>query len=170
MFLAELTCCFCAEIKSSRNWTKLYGDLFWNKWKILEQKCQRGATRGPQDREARLPTRARRAGLWVPWTPSWPNSSAPSSREKKSESSLAFYDTEPPPTPILHRKPWLGVPSWLRREGFIIVVITNPSISTISWCSQSYVSNPLVGILEIDGDGWDFICNHVNLLGQHSGY
>ena len=84
-------------------------------------------------------------------------------REKNQrESSIAFYDTEPPPSPNLSREGWYGVRSGLQRGGFVTVVIINRPSSPISWCSPPCVSNSVIGLL--DGDGLDEIYHVIELL------
>ena len=86
------------------------------------------------------------------------------SREEKNqgESFIAFYDTEPPPSPNLSREGWSGVRSWLRRgESFAIVIINHPP-SPISWCSPPCMSNSIIGLL--DGDGLDEIYHVIELV------
>ena len=52
--------------------------------------------------------------------------------KNQRERFIAFYDTEPPPSPNLSREGRSGVRSGLRRGGFIIVVIMNHPPSPIS--------------------------------------
>ena len=54
--------------------------------------------------------------------------------EKKNqrEDFIAFYDTEPPPSPNLSWEGLSGVRSGLRRGGFVTVVIINHPTSPIS--------------------------------------
>ena len=84
-------------------------------------------------------------------------------REKNQrEEIIAFYDTEPPPSPKTSREGWSGVRSGLRRGGFIAVVIINHPPSPISWCSPPCVSNSVVGLL--DGDELDEIYHVIKLV------
>lgn len=100
--------------------------------------------------------------------PEAPSTSTPtpyiSSRGEKNqrESFIAFYDTEPPPSPNLSREGWSRVRSGLWRGGFIAVVIINHPPSPISWCSVSCVSNSIVGLL--DDDGLDEIYHVIKLV------
>ena len=48
------------------------------------------------------------------------------------EGFVAFYDTEPPPPPVLYREGRFGVRSGLRRGGFIAIIIINHPPSLIS--------------------------------------
>ena len=82
--------------------------------------------------------------------------------KNKRESFIAFYDTEPPPSPNLSREGWSGVRSGLQRGGFVAVVIINHPPSPISWCSPPCVSNSIVGLL--DGDGLDEIYHVIELV------
>ena len=70
--------------------------------------------------------------------------------------------TEPSPSLILHREASSGVRSGLWRSS--IFVITNPSPSSIPWCSPSGVSNSFVGSLVGEGVGWDSSCNRVSFV------
>ena len=84
-------------------------------------------------------------------------------REKNQrEEIIAFYDTEPPPSPNLSREGWSGVRSGLRRGGFVAVVTINHPPSPISWCSPPCASNSIVGLL--DGDGLDEIYHVIELV------
>ena len=85
--------------------------------------------------------------------------------KNRGEEFIAFYDTEPPPPPVLPRGGWSGVHLGLRRGEFIVIIITNPSPSIIPWFSPPEVSNSFVGLLDSDGIGWDLSCNQVILIG-----
>ena len=85
-----------------------------------------------------------------------------SGRKNQREEIIAFYDTEPPPSPKTSREGWSGVRSGLRRGGFVAVVIINHPPSPISWCSPPCVSNSIVGLL--DGDGLDEIYHVIELV------
>ena len=82
--------------------------------------------------------------------------------KNKGEGFIAFYDTEPLPSPKLSWEGWSGVRSGLRRGGFIAVVIIKHPPSPISWCSLPCVSNLIVGLL--DGDGLDEIYHVIELV------
>ena len=82
--------------------------------------------------------------------------------KNQREGFIAFYDTEPPPSPKTSREGWSGVRSGLRRGGFVAVVIINHPPSPISWCSPPCVSNSIVGLL--DGDGLDEIYHVIELV------
>ena len=129
---------------------------------------ERIKTRGPhpvhEGGGARPPPWARPLSRGPPEAPRTltPTPYIPSRREKnQGESFIAFYDTEPPPSPNLSREGWSGVRSGLRRGESVAVVIINHPPSPISWCSPPCVSNSIIGLL--DGDGLDEIY-HVNKL------
>ena len=82
--------------------------------------------------------------------------------KNQREGFIAFYDTEPPPSPKLSREGWSGVRSGLRRGESVAVVIINHPPSPISWCSPPCVSNSIVGLL--DGDGLDEIYHVIELV------
>ena len=82
--------------------------------------------------------------------------------KNQREEIIAFYDTEPPPSPNLSREGWSGVRSGLRRGEFVAVVIINHPPSPISWCSPPCVSNSIVGLL--DDDGLDDIYHVIELV------
>ena len=82
--------------------------------------------------------------------------------KNQREEIIAFYDTEPPPSPKTSREGWSGVRSGLRRGQSIAIVIINLPPSPISWCSPSCVSNFIVGLL--DGDGLDEIYHVIELV------
>ena len=82
--------------------------------------------------------------------------------KNQREEIIAFYDTEPPPSPKTSREGWSGVRSGLRRGGFVAIVIINHPPSPISWCSPPCVSNSIVGLL--DGDGLDEIYHVIKLV------
>ena len=85
-------------------------------------------------------------------------------REEKNrrEGFIAFYDTEPPPSPKLSREGWSGVCSGLRRGESVAIVIINHPPSPISWCSPPCVSNSIVGLL--DSDELDEIYHVIELV------
>ena len=82
--------------------------------------------------------------------------------KNQREGFIAFYDTEPPPSPKTSREGWSGVRSGLRRRESVAVVIINHPPSPISWCSPLCVSNSIVGLL--DGDGLDEIYHVIELV------
>ena len=82
-------------------------------------------------------------------------------KKNQGESFIAFYDTEPPSPPVLHREGRSGVRSGLR-IGEIVAIITNLPPSPISGCSPPCVNNPIVGLL--DSDGLDEIYNIIELV------
>ena len=83
-------------------------------------------------------------------------------KKNQEEGFIAFYDTEPPPSPNLPREGWSGVRSGLRRGESVAIVIMNHPPSPISWCSPPCVSNSIIGLL--DGDGLDEIYHVIELL------
>ena len=82
--------------------------------------------------------------------------------KNQRESFIAFYDTEPPPSPKTSREGWSGVRSGLRRGESVAIVIINHPPSPISWCSPLCVSNSIVGLL--DGDGLDEMYHVIELV------
>ena len=125
----------------------------------------RGPTPCPRGWEARPSPLGVPPTSWAPWWPSDANSNSIywlSRRKNQRESFIAFYDTEPPPSPNLSLEGWYGVCSGLWREGFVAVVIINHPPSPISWCSPPCVSNSIVGLL--DGGGLDEIYHVIELV------
>ena len=128
------------------------------------KKYTKGPRACPRDRGA-PPYRARPLSRGPPGPPP---TSTPSlyihvrGEKNQREGFIAFYDTEPPPSPNLSREGWSGVRSGLRRGGFVAVVIINHPPSPISWCSPPCVSNSIVGLL--DGDGLDEIYHVIELV------
>ena len=82
--------------------------------------------------------------------------------KNQREGFIAFYDTEPPPSPKTSWEGWFGLRSGLRRGEYIAIVIINHPPSPISWCSPPCVSNSIVGLL--DGDGLDEIYHVIELV------
>ena len=82
--------------------------------------------------------------------------------KNQREGFIAFYDTEPPPSPKISREGWSGVRSGLRRGESVAIIIINHPPSPISWCSPPCVSNSIIGLL--DGDGLDEIYNVIKLV------
>ena len=72
-------------------------------------------------------------------------------RKNQREGFIAFYNTEPPPSPKTSREGWSRVRSGLRRGESVTIVIINHPPSPISWCSPPCVSNSIVGLLNADG-------------------
>ena len=125
----------------------------------------RGATPCPRGWGACLPP-------WAHPLPCGPPNAPPTStltpyihfqgEKNQGEGFIAFYDTEPPPSPKTSREGWSGVRSGLRSGESVAVVIINHPPSPISWCSPSCVSNSIVGLL--DGDGLDEIYHVIELV------
>ena len=136
--------------------------------KIIKNPCQRWRLGGPHpvhEGGGRLPP------SWARPLPRGPPRNPPTPtptlyirfrREKNQrEQIIAFYDTEPPPSPKTSREGWSGVRSGLRRGESVAIVIINHPPSPISWCSPPCMSNSIVGLL--DGDGLDE-CNRVSFV------
>ena len=164
LFSAELPWCYlCAETNILGMTWNFTEQLFGKYEKYLQKMKTRGPT--PCSRGWGAPPWARPPTSWAPWWPSDANSNSIywlSRRKNQRESFIAFYDTEPPPSPNLSREDWSRVRSGLRREGFIAIVIINHPSSPISWCSPPCVSNSIVGLL--DGDGLDEIYHVIELV------
>ena len=160
LFSAELPWCyFCTEIKVlGMTWksTENYFGIYKKYWK-----------KNPRQGGLHL---SMRVGARPPilWTPEAAPTSSPTlyihvrGEKNQREGFIAFYDTEPPPSPNLSREGWSGVRSGLRRGGFVAVVIINLPPSPISWCSPPCVSNFIVCLL--DGDGLDEIYHVIELV------
>ena len=135
--------------------------------KIIQNPCQRWRPWGPHPvHEGGAPPLGRaplpRGPPGCPPTPT-PTLYICFRREKnRREEIIAFYDTEPPPSPNLSREGCSGVRSGLRRGGFVAVVIINHPPSPISWCSPPCVSNSIVGLL--DGDRLDEFYHVIELV------
>ena len=82
--------------------------------------------------------------------------------KNRREGFIAFYDMEPPQSPVLPREGWSRVRSGLRKGGFVAVVMIKHPPSPISWCSPLYMSNSIVGLL--DGDWLDEIYHVIELV------
>ena len=150
---------FMCRSKRSRNDLKLHGATFQKIRKILAKDEGQGAHRLSTRVGGAPPT------SWAPCCLSDSNSTSiywVSMRKNQREEIIAFYDTEPPPSPKLSREGWSGVRSGLRRGESVAVVIINHPPSPISWCSPSCVSNSIVGLL--DGDGLDGIYHVIELV------
>ena len=100
--------------------------------------------------------------------PSAPPTSTPTlyihvrGEKNQREGFIAFYDTEPPPSPVLPREGRSGVRFGLQRGEIVDVVIINHPTSPISWCSPPCMSNSIIGLL--DGDGLDEIYHVIKLV------
>ena len=150
---------FMCRNKSSRNDLKLHGTYFWKILKILEEES---TSRGPP------PVHEGGARPLPRGPPDAPPTSTPTpyihfrGEKNQREGFIAFYDTEPPPSPKTSREGWSRVRSGLRRGESVAIVIINLPPSPISWCSLPCVSNSIVGLL--DGDGLDEIYHVIELV------
>ena len=145
--------------------TKVIG-MTWNSTEYLkinnEKSSPKMKTRGPTPFSRGLGARLLPRG--PPGDPPTPTPTLYNcfrGEKNRREEIIAFYDTEPPPSPKTSQEGWSGVRSGLWRGGFVVVVIINHPPSPISWCSPPCVSNSIVGLL--DGDGLDEI-HHVTEL------
>ena len=161
MFSAELPwcCVMCRKEKFSecpenprRHFLELIRISGWKKYTMGPRAC-------PRDRgHAPLPC----------GPPGAPPTSTPTlyihvqGEKNQREGFIAFYDTEPPPSPNLPWEGWSGVCSGLRRGESVAIVIINLPPSPISWCSPPCVTNSIVGLL--DGDGLDEIYHVIELV------
>jgi len=142
---------FLCRNKSSRNGTKLCEDFLYNKREFLESRTTGGGAPGwAQPTRARHHLQAHPGGLSPPGGPANPKTDTIKSyfsRKNRGERIIAFYETDPPPSPVLHWEARSGVRLGLWRGGSSIFIITNPSPSPITWCSPPGVSNSFVGSL-----------------------
>ena len=125
---------FICRNKSSRNNLKLHGTSFW---KIFTgRKIHiRGPTPCPRGWGVRLPP-------WARPLPRGPPDAPPTStptpyihfrgEKNQREGFIAFYDTEPPPSPKTSREGWSGVRSGLQRGESVAIIIINRPSSPIS--------------------------------------
>ena len=153
---------YSAQLQKSWNFTKAISKIYKKYW---AQEVPEGATPWPRGWGAHPTPWARplpRGPLGGPSTPTPTPYIGLRGEKNQREEIIAFYDTEPPPSPNLSREGWPGVRSGLRRGGFIAVVIINHPPSPISWCSPPCVSNSIVGLL--DGDGLDEIYHVIELV------
>ena len=156
---------FMCRNKSSQNDLKLHGTYFWKILKILEEKSTLGGPHPVHEGGGRACSPGRPLPRGPPGRP--PTSTQTPhigfhGEKNQRESFIAFYNTEPPPSPKLSWEGWYGVRSGLRRGGFVVVVIINHPPSPISRCSPPCVSNSIVGLL--DGDGLDEIYHVIELV------
>ena len=161
MFSAELPWCYlCVETKVLGMTWNFTEHLFGNNKKSLQKMKTRGPTTCPRGwgRACPLPRGPPGASL----TPTPTLYIVFQGEKNQREEIIAFYDTEPPPSPKTSREGWSGVRSGLRRGGFVAIVIINHPPSPISWCSPPCMSNSIVGLL--DGDGLDGIYHVIELV------
>ena len=118
---------FMCRSKRSRNDLKLHGATFQKIRKILAKDEGQGAHRLATRVGGAPPT------SWAPCCLSDSNSIyLVSERTNQREGFIAFYDTEPPPSPKTSREGRSGVRLGLQRGGFVAVVIINQPPSPIS--------------------------------------
>ena len=146
--------------------TKVLG-MTWNSTELIFGKYSKYWKKNPRQGGLHLSTRvgARPLSRGPPGAPptSTPTLYIPFHGEKNQrESFIAFYDTEPPPSPKLSREGWSGVRSGLRRGESVAIIIINHPPSPISWCSPPCVSNSIAGLL--DGDRLDEIYHVIKLV------
>ena len=163
LFSAKLPLCyFCAEIKFLRMTWNFTENIFGIYKKYWRKNQHQGAHTLSTRVGACPPPWARPLSRGPPGAPSTstPTLYIPFCGEKNQRKSfIAFYDTEPLPSPNLFREGWSGVCSGLRRGGFF--TIKHPP-SPISWCSPPCVSNSIIGLL--DSDGLDEIYHVIKLV------
>ena len=157
---------FMCRNKSSRNDLKLHGTYFWKILKILANESRPGGPPPVHEGGGRAYPTGHAPCLVGPLVLHRPQLQLYiftfGEKKNQREGFIAFYDTEPLPSPNLSREGWSGVRSGLRRGGFVAVVIINHPPSPISWCSPPCVSNSIVGLL--DGDGLDEIYHVIKLV------
>ena len=152
--------------KRSRNDLKLHGATFQKIWKIPAKDEGQGAHH-LSTRVGGVPSPLGRVSYLVgPLVPLRLQLQLHilcfGEKKNQREEIIAFYDTEPPPSPKTSREGWSGVRSGLRRGESVAIVIINHPPSPISWCSPPCVSNSIVGLL--DGDGLDGIYHVIELV------
>ena len=132
LFSAELPwCCFCAEIKvlgMERNFARIF---YINKENLWSHDPPEGGTWVGTTHQGA--PQARPGGLSPPGGPADPETDAIKSyfpHKNRGERIIAFHETEPPPSPVLHREARFGVRLGLRRGGSSFFVITNASPSS----------------------------------------
>ena len=146
--------------------TKVLG-MAWNFMKIIFENNKKYWRKNQGQGAHTLSTRVGGAppASWAPWSSTDLNSNSIyscSGRKNQRERFIAFYDTEPPPSPKLSREGWSGVRSGLQRGESVTIIIINHPPSSISWCSPPGVSNSIIGLL--DGDGLDGIYHVIELV------
>ena len=120
---------FMCRNKSSRNDLKLHGTSFWKILKTLEEKSTPGGPH-PVHEGGGLAYPPGRAPL-PHGPPGAPPTSTPTlyihfrGEKNQREGFIAFYDTEPPPPPVLHREGRSGVRSGLQRGEIVAIIIIN---------------------------------------------
>ena len=92
---------FMCRNKSSRNDLKLHGTYFWKILKILEEESMLGGPPPVHEGGGAPPT------SWAPGAPPTPTPTLYNyfrGEKNKGEEIIAFYDTEPPPSPKTSRE------------------------------------------------------------------
>ena len=129
MFSAELPWCyFCAETKALGMTRKSMEIIFGIYKKYWQKMKTRGPTPCPRGWGARPPPRERplSRGPTGASPTSTPTLYIPFHGQKNQRGSfIAFYNTEPPPSPNLSREGWSRVCSRLRRGESIAIIIIN---------------------------------------------
>jgi len=165
LFSAELPWCyFCAEIKVLKMTWKSTEIIFGIYKKYWKKNPRQGGHNLSTRVGARLPPWPCPPASWAPWRSTDLNSNSiySCSGRKNREGFIAFYDTEPPPSPNLSREGWSGVRSGPQRGESVAIIIINLPPSPIPWCSPSCMSNSIIGLL--DGDGLDEIYHVIELV------
>ena len=160
MFSAELPWCYlCAEINVlGMTWN--FTEQLFGKYKKIPAKDEGQGAHHLSTRVGARPLPRGPPG--APPTPAPPPYIEFRWEKNQREEIIAFYDTEPPPSPKTSREGWSGVRSGLWRGESIAIVIINHPPSPISWCSPPCVINSIVGLL--DGDGLDGIYHVIELV------
>ena len=98
---------FMCRNKSSRNDLKLHGTYFWKILKILEEESTSGGPHPVHEGGVRLPP-GRALCLMGPLMLHRPQLQLHifvfGKKKNQREEFIAFYDTESPPPPVLHRE------------------------------------------------------------------
>ena len=114
----------CRNI-SSRNDLKLHGEYIWNIYKILAKESTSG---GPHPVHEGGGTPSILVAPLDLHRPQLQLHIFTLGEKKIREKDIAFYDTEPPPSPVLPREGRSGVRLRLQRgESVAIVIINHPS-------------------------------------------
>ena len=127
---------FMCRNKSSRNDLKLHGTYFWKILKILAKESRSGGPPPVHEGGGRAyPPRAHPLPRGPPVaspTPTPPPYIEFRREKNQRKEIITFYDTEPPPPPILPREGRSGVRFGLRRGEIVAIIIINHYPSPIS--------------------------------------